>query len=141
MENPLANFSSLSFSSNQFLFSGEQVVTIFLLIVHEPVTIHCRNLTILSSLNAFSQLFFLHFILSNSIIIVIAFKLIFLLGFWKEEARTHSQSVRAQALLLLNNDSVSMGCIYSLELVFEVSLDIFSEVELLGHKADPLLIF
>ena len=33
------------------------------------------------------------------------------------------------------------GCIYSFKLVFRISVDIFPEMELLGHKAAPFSIF
>ena len=48
-----------------------------------------------------------------------------------------------QILAIISNAVVNIGvqCIYSFELGFQVSSDIFPEVESLGHKAAPFLIF
>ena len=46
-----------------------------------------------------------------------------------------------QILAVVNNAAMNIGVRYSFELVFQDSLDIFPDVELLGQKAVPFLIF
>ena len=47
----------------------------------------------------------------------------------------------SQNLVMVNNTAMNMGCTYFFEFMFWISLDVFPEVELLGHKAVPFLIF
>ena len=46
-----------------------------------------------------------------------------------------------QILAIVNNTAVNMGCTKCFKLVFQVYLNMFPEVELMGHKAILYLIF
>ena len=45
-----------------------------------------------------------------------------------------------QILAIVKNAVMNVGCTYTFNLVFWISLDIFPKVESLGHKAVPFLI-
>ena len=46
----------------------------------------------------------------------------------------------AVSMTVVNNVATNTGCVYSFEVVFQISLDIFPEVGLLGQKAVPVCI-